>query len=68
MMSLTPEALRVSSSILRSIAHDLAIDFNKGNSEAISLLHKYSDALWESASLVKKAQNIDDEADSNDCL
>jgi hypothetical protein len=68
MMSLTPEAMRVSSSILRSIAHDLAHDLDHDNAAAVDVLHKYSDALWESASLVKKAQNIEDEADSNDCL
>ena len=68
MMTLTPEAMRVSSSILRSIAHDLALDLDRDNTEAINLLHKFSDALWESASIFKKAQNLEDEAGINDCL
>ena len=67
-MSLTPEAMRVSSSILRSIANDLTYELDHDKAVAVDVLNKYSDALWESASLVKKAQNIADEADSNDCL
>lgn len=51
-MNISAEAMRVSSSILRNIAHDLAIDLDHDNASAIHELHKASDALWEAARLV----------------
>jgi len=52
-MNISAEAMRVSSLILRNIAHELAIDLDHDNASAIHELHKASDALWEAARLLK---------------
>ena len=55
-MNITPEVMRVSSSIIRNTAHDLALC--NDITSAIRELHKVSDALWEAAKRHSPSANL----------